>query len=196
MVSTHYDVLGVEWTATPQQIRQAYKDRARVLHPDRAGRDGARAMQDLNEAWRVLRDPATRAAYDRSLRREPTAAGRRDVQPDIDLDDRPVPRPMAQPGDVGVAVVRSLPWIAVLAVLGAIFVFTAFARTGEGASSDDLIDRCIATEAGRPVEVPCDEPNEGRVTLIVDRQTRCPSGTTARAVAGGDWYCLRPADAP
>jgi len=190
-VSTHYDVLGVPSTATPQEIRQAYKERARVLHPDRAGgRDDARAMQDVNEAWRVLRDPATRDAYDRSLRAAPVPP------PVLDPDDQPVPRAMAQPGDVGVAVVRSLPWIAVLAVLAIIFVFTAFARTGDGASSDDLIDRCIATRDGRPVEVPCDEPNDGRVTLVVDRQSRCPSGTKARAVAGGEWYCLRPAEEP
>ena len=189
-MATHYDVLGVRSTATHEEIRQAYHERARALHPDRAGgRDDARAMQDVNEAWRVLRDSASRTAYDRSLR--PDAA-----PPALDPDDRPVPRPMAQPGDLGVAVVRSLPWIAVLAVLAVIFVFTAFARTGDGATSRDLIDRCIVTEAGRAVDVPCNEPNDGRVTLVVDRQSRCPSGTTARSVAGGNWYCLRPADEP
>jgi len=191
-VATHYDVLGVRPTATPEEVRRAYYDRARELHPDRAG-DDQRAMQEVNEAWRVLRDPGSRAAYDRSLRTaRPSSAPPRVIGVD-DLDDRPIPRAPAEPGDIGVFVVRSLPWLAVLLVLGAIFVFTAFARTDDDASGDDLIDRCIATEDGMPVEVPCDGPNEGRVSLIVDRQSRCPSGTTARAVAGGQWYCLRPA---
>jgi curved DNA-binding protein CbpA len=192
---THYDVLGVRASATPEEVRRAYYDRARVLHPDRAG--DQRAMQDVNEAWRVLRDPGTRAEYDRSLRRPAPDAPRADtrVVGAHDLDDRPVPRAPAEPGDMGVFVVRSLPWVAVLVVLGIIFVFTAFARTGDG-STGDLIDKCIATEAGMPIEVPCDEPNEGRVSLIVERQSRCPTGTTARAIAGGQWYCLRPAGSP
>lgn len=52
--------------ATPGEIRRAYRARARVLHPDRHGGD-ERAMQKLNEAWRVLSDPARRRAYDAGL---------------------------------------------------------------------------------------------------------------------------------
>lgn len=124
MVGTHYDVLGVAADATGDQIRRAYVDRARLLHPDAnpGAPDAARrAMQDLNEAWRVLRDPAARAAYDRSL--QPAAA----PQPVSDLD-RPYERAPAEPGDLTVAVVRAIPWLAALVVLAIIFVFTAFAK--------------------------------------------------------------------
>lgn len=62
---THYETLGVARNASPAQIRAAYRDAARRLHPDAGG--SAAAMQRLNVAWNVLRDPGRRAAYDRTL---------------------------------------------------------------------------------------------------------------------------------
>jgi hypothetical protein len=185
-VASHYDVLGVDATASHDEVRRAYHQRARQLHPDRAG--DQRAMQDVNEAWRVLRDPGARAAYDRML----TTPVR--VNDADDPADWRYNRPPAPNGDLAVSVARSLPWIAVLFVLGVIFVFTAFARTGGDASDRDLIGRCIATEAGEPVEVACSDPSAlGRVSLLVDRQTSCPSETSPLAIPGDRWYCLRPA---
>lgn len=202
-MATHYDVLGVKSSATPAQVRRAYYDKARQLHPDGfAGRPDAevdaarRAMQDVNEAWRVLRDAGSRAAYDRSLRAAPAhhQAAARPAPPASSTDewlDRPYPRRAAEPGDLSVAFVRMAPWLAVLAVLAIIFVFTAYART-QGSGSD-LVGKCIVIDEAMPDEVACDEPNEGRVVGIVDQQNLCTNGTTARVVAGGQWYCLRPA---
>ncbi|MEA3019093.1 MAG: hypothetical protein QOI47_617 [Actinomycetota bacterium] len=200
-METHYNVLGVTSSATTEQVRHAYYDRARQLHPDVCGGRpvdeivaARRAMQDVNEAWRVLREPGSRAAYDRSLR----AASAPTAPPDpVDGDgddwmDRPYARRAAEPGDLAVALVRAAPWIAVIIVLGAIFVFTAFAR--HTASKTDLIGACITTTEGAPKQVPCSQPNEGRVVLIVQEQSLCPTGSDSRVVAGGAWYCLRPAD--
>ncbi|MGE0796060.1 MAG: J domain-containing protein, partial [Acidimicrobiia bacterium] len=123
MARTLYDVLGVTVTATPDELRQAYRDRARQLHPDRVRARGGRdtdaigaAMREVNEAWRVLRDPAARLAYDRTLLPSPG--------PDDELDelDRPFRGRPAEPGDVVVTLVRALPWVLVLLVLGGIFV--------------------------------------------------------------------------
>jgi curved DNA-binding protein CbpA len=51
--------------ATPAEIHRAYVVRARALHPDTGGPDAdERAMQVLNEAWAVLRDPRRRWEYD------------------------------------------------------------------------------------------------------------------------------------
>lgn len=194
VVATHYDILGVRASATPEQIRRAYHDKAREMHPDgyaelpEVEAASRRAMQDVNEAWRVLRDPASRAGYDRALRQPPAVAPRA-VQMTDDLD-RPYPRRLAEPGDITLSFVRAAPWVAVLIVLGAIVVFTAFARRGDDTHS--LIGKCINTSSGVPAEAPCDEPNDGYVMLIVDRESRCPEGSIARVVAGGDWYCLRP----
>jgi len=62
---THYQVLGVDAEAEPYLIEAAYRAIMRRAHPDMGG-DTARA-QMINEAFRVLRDPVSRASYDLTL---------------------------------------------------------------------------------------------------------------------------------
>lgn len=64
---THYQVLGVQPTATAVQIRDAYRRQARIWHPDRSETGSADKMARLNEAYRVLNDSGRRAIYDRDL---------------------------------------------------------------------------------------------------------------------------------
>lgn len=59
-----YETLGVAADATPEQIRTAYRKAASSAHPDRHGGDTER-MQAVNAAYELLRDPESRAAYDR-----------------------------------------------------------------------------------------------------------------------------------
>lgn len=62
----YYDVLGVERTAGPDEIRKAYRDLARQFHPDVSREPDATArFQQINEAYEVLRDTEKRANYDR-----------------------------------------------------------------------------------------------------------------------------------
>ncbi len=71
-----YDVLGVAPDASPAEIREAYRTRARAVHPDRQVSSAAsEAMAALNEAYRVLRDPGRRAVYDSTIRGTGSAAG-------------------------------------------------------------------------------------------------------------------------
>jgi len=69
-----YRVLGVSPDATPREIRDAYRRRARMAHPDLAGEDSASWMRDLNAAWEVLKDPGRRAAYDEASGLTPAPA--------------------------------------------------------------------------------------------------------------------------
>lgn len=62
---TYYQVLGVDPEAQPFLIEAAYRALMRRAHPDKGG-DTAQA-QRINEAFRVLRDPASRARYDQTL---------------------------------------------------------------------------------------------------------------------------------
>jgi curved DNA-binding protein len=61
----YYKVLGVERTATEDDIKKAFRRLARKHHPDiNKAADSATRMQELNEAHEVLRDKEKRAAYD------------------------------------------------------------------------------------------------------------------------------------
>ncbi|MGE3290468.1 MAG: DnaJ domain-containing protein [Geminicoccaceae bacterium] len=61
----YYQALGVDRTASAEDIRTAFRLRAKELHPDRAGETGDReAFRRLREAYEALRDPQQRLRYD------------------------------------------------------------------------------------------------------------------------------------
>ena len=61
----YYATLGVERGASEDEIKRAFRKLARKHHPDVSkATDAAARMQELNEAYDVLRDPEKRAAYD------------------------------------------------------------------------------------------------------------------------------------
>ncbi|MFZ4520950.1 MAG: DnaJ C-terminal domain-containing protein [Bacteroidales bacterium] len=62
----YYKVLGIAKTATPKEIKTAYRKLARKLHPDLNPNDknAKRNFQQINEANEVLSDPEKRKKYD------------------------------------------------------------------------------------------------------------------------------------
>jgi len=62
----HYTVLGVPDDATADEIKQTYRAKAKLVHPDghRAPELAVREMQRLNQAYGVLGDPTRRRSYD------------------------------------------------------------------------------------------------------------------------------------
>ncbi len=63
MAKNYYLVLGIASDATQDEIKSAYREKAKRWHPDRSGK-GSEPFLAVREAYEVLCDPAQRRAYD------------------------------------------------------------------------------------------------------------------------------------
>ena len=66
MGKDYYQILGVEKTATEDEIKKAYRKMALRFHPDKNKDPGAEEkFKEISEAYEVLSDKDKRAAFDR-----------------------------------------------------------------------------------------------------------------------------------
>jgi molecular chaperone DnaJ len=189
---THYDVLGVAPSAGADEIREAYRRLAREHHPDRAASrsvvGGEVSMPAINEAYRVLNDPARRAVYDASLRSAPQrgpAASPSESTTRSDAATGSVPTMPTFPSHLGPARFpwRSVSFFAALAIIG-IVVLAQFTEPGEPRGPDGIIQigSCVTIEPnGDAREVSCTQ--DPAVDLVVEAfvpfAASCPGGTVA-----------------
>ncbi len=68
MPTDYYKILGVEKTASSEDIKKAYRKLSLKFHPDRNGGDTffENMFKQINEAYEVLGDAAKKNAYDRN----------------------------------------------------------------------------------------------------------------------------------
>ena len=200
----HYRTLGVPSDATPEVLRDAYRNLARRNHPDRVDDPTQRAlaaerMAAVNEAWQVLGDPERRATYDLVRRAGPRSTPMADP-PDDPADNRVYGRRGDAFDDVAVSpaagcVLRVVPVVVTLVVLLGILIATAILGGGGEVPARMEAGRCVEVATTIRV-VPCmaDTP------VIVGRGvagTPCP--TTAVAVvqpSRTEQLCVAPPGTP
>ncbi len=69
-MKNYYEILGVDITATQEEIRKAYYKQARKYHPDNnPGQDTTNMMQQITLAYNTLSNEESKKQYDATLKR-------------------------------------------------------------------------------------------------------------------------------
>ena len=157
--ATYYDRLGVKPTASPQQIRQAFRELSKLYHPDTTTlpeEEATEKFQQLNEAYGILSSPDRRWTYDKQvgysrisvmqplepLSRASSTVPRRREPSNLYLD--PTDRPLSA-GEIFALFILGLTFVACLAL-----VVTVGLTRGDYAINPDLPDAMTLTSEVAP----------------------------------------------
>jgi len=165
---THYQVLGVSVGASTDEIRRAYRERMRAVHPDinvNSANESQR-MTELNIAWKTLSSPQLRRAYDASVfvsNSSFVGNGLRNSEPVISYAP------------------ARFPWrgMIIACVVGAVLVLIGHAMTSPSAPRpiDQLLTSgsCVNIDSSlSAVEISCTEPHDAVVEQLIALDRSCP----------------------
>ena len=74
MAKDYYQILGINKSASDDEIKKAYRKLAHQYHPDKAS-GNATQFKEISEAYQVLSDKTKREQYDRFGTADPMGAG-------------------------------------------------------------------------------------------------------------------------
>jgi len=175
----YYEVLGVTPTASIEQIRSAYRDKVRIIHPDSAVVASSTAslqMAEVVRAWSTLSDPLLKRAYDAELF---GADGRDDLDSeDDDLESILFPPTPIVPGHFPKSLIG---WILAIGIAG-VLVLNVLSDPVAPAKPDGLLQSgsCVVIDANKlAVEVGCEVNHYGVVRQLIGFDMTCPSDTEA-----------------
>ena len=88
-MNDHYKTLEVDPTASPEEVRQAFRKMALKYHPDRNDSpDAATRFKEAYEAYAVLKDAVTRAEYDNKKYESQRFRARTKAKEDLEASSR------------------------------------------------------------------------------------------------------------
>jgi hypothetical protein len=165
---THYQVLGVSTGASTDEIRRAYRERMRAIHPDvnKKSASDSQQMTEIYLAWKTLSSPQLRRAYDASV----FVSNSSSVSSGTRITERVVLYTPAR-----------FPWrgMIIASVVGAVLVLIAHAFTSPGVPRpiDQLLSSgsCVNIDSSlSAVEISCTEPHDAVVEQLITIDRSCP----------------------
>ena len=164
----YYEVLGVIPTASIEQIRAAYRDKVRIIHPDSAvvaSPTASLQMAEVVRAWSTLSDPLLRRAYDEEL-----------FDADDDLESFLFPPTPIVRGQFPKSLIG---WILAIGIAG-VLVLNVLSDPIVPAKPDGLLQSgsCVVVDTNKlAVEVGCEVDHYGVVRQLIGFDMTCPSDT-------------------
>ena len=165
---THYQVLGVSTEASTDEVRRAYRERMRAIHPDvnQGSANGSKHMTELNIAWKTLSSPHLRRAYDASI---------------LVTTSSYVSSGASNGQAFTVYSPARFPWrgMIIASIVGAILVLIAHALTSPSVPRpiDQLLSAgsCVNIDSSlSAVEIACAQPHDAVVQQLIAIDRSCP----------------------
>ena len=165
---THYQVLGVSTEASTDEVRRAYRERMRAIHPDvnQGSANGSQHMTELNIAWKTLSSPHLRRAYDASI---------------LVTTSSYVSSGASTGQAFTVYSPARFPWrgMIIASIVGAILVLIAHALTSPSVPRpiDQLLSAgsCVNIDSSlSAVEIACAQPHDAVVQQLIAIDRSCP----------------------
>jgi hypothetical protein len=170
----YYAVLGVTPTASAEQLRAAYREKVRIIHPDSAVAASPTASLQMAEvvwAWSTLSNPDLRRAYDAELFDTELFDAKSEAEDSF--PPTPIVRGRFPKGLIGSILAIGVVGVLVLDVLSGPVVPT---------KPDGLLQSgsCVVVDTNKlAVEVGCEVDHYGVVRQLIGFDMTCPSDTQA-----------------